>query len=163
MKSVFSLFENYEGCKQAVDALLEADFDENEMNVLVEEEAAKAYLDVNFQDVSVRSTEALGEGARGLNVLLGVEQPVVLPTIGQVYAAGDIATILAKTAAAPEAAGLRESLKEFGIPSSMVDPIVEALTDGALLFWVRTTEQRAAEAREILEAHNETHVARGIG
>ena len=102
MKSVFALFDAYEDIKETVDELIAAGFDEGEMNVIVDEEVAKGHLDVNLEHVEVKATDELGEEATGLDVMLGVEQPVEVPRLGDVYAAGEIATILARTAASPD-------------------------------------------------------------
>lgn len=154
MKSVFSLFENYEDCKAAVDDLLQEGFDEEEMNVIVDEELAKTHMDVNLEHVVIKATDEIGEEATGLDVLLGVEQPVVIPRLGSVYAAGEIATFLAKTAQASDIESVENTIAEFGIPRSIASSCIETILDGGVLFWVRTSDEQAPKAGEIFRAHN---------
>jgi hypothetical protein len=163
MQSVFSLFEVYEDCEEAVDDLVEQGFDEEEINVIVDEEVAKTHLDVDLDRVDVKATDELGEEARGLDILLGVEQPVVLPGLDEVYAAGDVATVLAKTAASPDTGGLVGALVEFGVSQPIANAYIEAIEDGGLLFWLRTSDDRASEAGEILREHNGLHVTSYAG
>ena len=158
MKSVFSLFESYENCEEAVDELLAEGFDEEELNVIVDQEVAKSHLDVDLERIDVEATEELGEGMEGLEVLLGVEQPVQMPRVGEVYAAGQLATILAKTAAAPDTGGLREALIDFDVAETVASAYEEAVLDGALLFWVRTPDAHASKAAEILRDGGGRHV-----
>lgn len=158
MQSVFSLFEMYEDCEGAVDELIEQGFDEVEFNVIVDEEVAKTHLDVDLGRVDVKATDELGQEAKGLDILLGVEQPVVLPGLDDVYAAGDVATVLAKTAASPDTGGLEGALVEFGVSQRIASVYVEAIEDGGLLFWLRTSDDRSSEADEILREYNGLHV-----
>jgi len=163
MRTVFSLFDAYEDCETAVDELLDEGFKEDEMNVIVDEEVAKTNLDVKLDRVDVKATEELGEEARGLDVLLGVEQPVAMPRVGDVYAAGKLATILAKTAAAPDTGGLREALIDFDVSEPAAGAYEEAVSNGALLFWVRSSDERASEAASILRDHNGINVTSYAG
>jgi hypothetical protein len=159
MQSVFSLFENYEDGRLAVDELLDEGFDEEEMNVIVDAEVAKTHMDVNLERVAIKATDELGEETTGLGIMLGTEQPVAFPPpLGDVYAAGDLATILAKTAAEPGSENLEKALEEFGIPRSMTAAYVEALTNGALLFWMRTSDEQATRVSEILRVHGGTQI-----
>jgi hypothetical protein len=163
MQSVFSLFETYEDCAEAVDELIEEGFDEAEMNVIADEEVAKTHLDIDPGRADVEATDELGEEAKGLDILLGVEQPVVLPGLDDVYAAGDVATVLVKTAASPDTGGLVSALVEFGVSQPIAHAYVEAMEDGGLLFWLRTGDDRASEGAEILREHNGLHVTSHAG
>jgi len=163
MQSVFSLFEAYEDCEEALDDLVDRGFDEEEINVIVDEEVTKTHLDIDLDRVDVKATDELGEEVKGLDILLGVEQPVVVPGLGDVYAAGDVATVLVKTAAGPDTGGLVGALVEFGVSQPMAHAYVEAMEDGGLLFWLRTSDNRASEGAEILREHNGLHVTSYAG
>lgn len=154
MKSVFALFGTYEDVRDTVDELIEEGFEQEEMNVIVDEEVAKGDLNVDLQRVDVKATDELGEEATGLHVVLGVEQPVEAPRMGEVLAAGEIATILARTAAAPGGGSVADTMEEFGVPPSMTGTYIEAVIDGAYLFWIRTSDEEAPQAEEILRVHN---------
>ncbi|MFW6082524.1 MAG: hypothetical protein ACOC8C_00575 [Chloroflexota bacterium] len=158
MKSMFALFPNYEDCQAAFEALLDERFDRQGFNVIVDEAVAKTHIDVDLSEVDVRASEKVGGREEGLDIWLGKEQPVVMPPLGKVYAAGTMATILAKTAAAPDGGGLRDTLADFNVSDPAAKAFAEAMLEGALLFWVRTEDQRASEAAEILRRHNGLHV-----
>jgi len=163
VRSVFALFERYEDCEEALGELLEQGFEEQEMNVIVDQEVAKTNLDVSLQQVDVKATDELGERRTGLDILLGTEQPVDVPRLGAVYAAGDLATILVKTAAAPDTGGLEEALMDFSVSRPIADAYAEGILADGLLFWIRTDDERASEAGEILREHNGVHVASYAG
>jgi hypothetical protein len=152
MKSVFSLFMAYVDCEAAVDELLQEGFDGEELNVIVDAELAKSYMDVNLERVDIQATDELGEEAMGLGVRLGAERPVRIPRLGTIYAAGKLATILAKTADAEGT--VKETLGEFGVPAPTAETYIEGVISGGLLFWIRTSDRRAAKAAEICEVHN---------
>lgn len=158
MKSIFALFTTYEDIRETVDELIAAGFDEGEMNVIVDEEVAKGHLDVNLQRVDVKATDELGQETTGLDVMLGVEQPVEVPRMGQVYAAGEIATILARTAASPGGGSVEDTMEEFGVPASMTGTYIDAVIDGAYLFWIRTGDEQASQAEEIFHDHDASHL-----
>jgi hypothetical protein len=158
MKSIFALFDPYQDIKDAVDELIAEGFDEEEMNVIVDEEVAKGDLDVDLQRVDVQATGELGEEATGLHVMLGVEQPVEVPRMGEVLAAGEIATILARTAAAP-GEGSADTMEEFGVPRAMIETYIEAVIEGSYLFWIRTSDEEAPQVEDILRVHNGSHLS----
>ena len=152
MQSVFSLFENYEDSANVVDALLEAGFDQDEMNVLVDAKLARSAMDANLERIAIKATDEVGEASQGLDVILGSERPIVVPRLGSVYAAGDIATIMAEAAAAPDTEGLEGAMEEFGVPSPQT--CIESIVNGGVLFWIRTEDERVSEAADIFRVYN---------
>ncbi len=160
MKVIFGLYDQYEDARSAVKALLEDEFDPQEMNVIVLQEIAKNHLEVDLDVVSVAVTDEVGERTvSGLDRLLGGEQPVKLPGMEDVYAAGSLATIVARTAAAPGEGGLKAALADFTIPEPVAEAFQVGVGDGGLLFWIRVPDERAARAVELLRLHHGQHVA----
>lgn len=162
MKTIFAMFENYEDAKAAVDELLGREFDEREMNAIVLEEIAKDYMEVNLERVHVKVTEKVGEKtAVGLDHLLGTQQPVEIPGVGEVYATGELATVLSKTAAAPGAVAgsLKAALIDFGVREEVAKAYTVGIKDGGLLFWIRTSDERAPETINVLRDHEGAYVA----
>ncbi len=98
--------------------------------------------------------------AHGLDALLAGQQALNLPDVEEVYAAGEMATILAKTAAAPGTSGeeFRAVLQEFGIPDELSGRYTEGITGGGLLFWIRSDDERAAKAADLLRENHGAHV-----
>jgi hypothetical protein len=161
VRTTFGLFEQFADAEQAVEALLDEDFGKDEMNVIVQEEIAKNELDLSLEEANIAVTNEVGEKtAQGLEALLGGQQPLTLPEVEEVYAAGEMATILAKTAAAPGTTGeeFPTVLQEFGIPTNIARSYTEGIAEGSLLFWIRTDDGRAAKATDLLRKNNGVHV-----
>jgi hypothetical protein len=162
VKTIFGLFENYEDARTAVGELLKKKFDEEEMNAIVLEEIAKDSMEVNLGTVSVEATEKVGEKTvQGLDYLIGVQQPLKIPGVGEVYAAGELAMMLSKTAAAPDAVSgsLKAALIDFGVSEKAAKAYTVGVTDGGLLFWIHTSNERAPEAISVLRGHESAHIA----
>jgi hypothetical protein len=161
MKTIFALFQNYADADEAVDALLEEGFDEEQMNVVIREDTAKENLDLNLHQADVMKTDEVGEQTiHGLQQLLGGEQPVHVPDIGLVLAAGDLATLLSTGASAswaPDQA-LTAALEEFGVPANAAEAYREGINAGGVLTWVRVDDERAAAAAGALRGQNGQHV-----
>jgi hypothetical protein len=157
MKTIFGVFESYPDAEEMIAALLDQDFSQQEMNVIIQEEIAKDNIDIDLQKANVVVTDEVGEKRmRGLDALLAREQPVEIPELQSIYAAGEIATIIAKTAAAPGTTQgeFRSVLNEFGIPEEAAETYVEGIKTGGLLFWIRTDDERAPDAANILRENN---------
>ncbi|HSM54962.1 MAG TPA: hypothetical protein VK879_02305 [Candidatus Sulfomarinibacteraceae bacterium] len=162
MKTIFGLFDTFGGAKEGIEALLEEALDEEQMNVIVREDVAKENLDVNLQAVDVKKTAEVGEQTvRGLAHLLGGQQAVHVPDIGDVLAAGDLATILAKRASslmAPDQA-LAAALQEFSVPEDVAGAYQTGVNEGGLLFWIRVEDGQAAAAANALRTAGATQVS----
>ncbi len=158
MRSVFALFLEYEDCEAAFDEMVGQGFDEQEINVITKEEVAKTHVDVDLERVHVKATDELGSESTGLDILLGTQQPVKLGEVGRVYAAGDMATIVAKTAAA-DGKGLRETLPDFDVSASASDAYVDGLVNDGILLWIRAADDRVSEVANVLRTHNGVRVS----
>ena len=153
MRTVFALFESYREAKRAVDELLARRFDEQEMNVIVQELAARGSMDVNLRTANIDKTDRTGrEGLHGLNRLVAGQQPLPVADVGAVYAAGKMATILARAGSTRESAPsrLKDALVEFDVPEEIAQFYANGVSDGGVLFWLRTDDTRAAEAANVL-------------
>lgn len=165
MKTIFGLFEIYQDAQAIVNELLDQGFPAEEMNVLIQEKVAKEDMQVNLEDANVAVTDEVGEQRlHGLDRLLASQQPVMLPELEEVYAAGELATILAKTAAAPGAAdgGLKAALMDFSVPEEVAQAYEAGVKEGGLLFWIRTSDDRAAKATNVLRKQAQ-HVISPVG
>jgi hypothetical protein len=161
MKVIFALFDNYDDAAEAVDTLLQKGFNENEMNAVVLAEVAKGAMNLNLKTVAVEISNEVGERrVYGLERLLGGKRPANLPDLGEVYAAGNEATILAATATIPDAAdGFKAALAEFAMPEALVDAYQEGIKNGGLLFWLRASDEGASEAAQALREQKASQVA----
>ncbi|NLG51167.1 MAG: hypothetical protein GX552_13750, partial [Chloroflexi bacterium] len=119
MKTIFGLFATYDDAEATTQALLDRGFSEDEMNAIVLEDVAKNEMDVNLEKITVEVSDELGQKrARGLYAMLASRRPFRLAGVGRVYAAGDVASVLATTASLPGTAGtgFQGALEEFGVP-----------------------------------------------
>ena len=71
MKTVFGLFANLEKAKGAVSELLDMGFSGKQINSIIQETAAKDFLDINRHEITVEKTGAFGPKRKnGLESLL---------------------------------------------------------------------------------------------
>ncbi|WP_119069455.1 hypothetical protein [Aggregatilinea lenta] len=132
MKTIFALFDTYEDAKAAVEGLLERDFTPDQINVVLQAPVAK-------------TGQESGDGSATLDRLTREEQPVLLSGSGPVIAAGDLATMLVKSAAAPGTGGLTDALQDLAIPETVAEAFASGVEEGKVLFCVKTDDDRRAE------------------
>jgi len=157
MKSIFGMFERYEDARAAVHTLLGQGFEQDAVNVIVLEEIADDLMQVDQSQVDVKVTDAVGEKtAQGLDPLLGVQHPIAIPRVGEVYAAGELATVLAKTATAPGAVddGLEAALADFGVSKPTAQAYSAGVQEGGVLLWIRSDDAHASTAVKTLRAQH---------
>lgn len=162
MKTIFGLFGAYPDAQAAVNALLDEDFDEGEMNLIVQTEIAKDNMDVDLNRVKVEATAEIGrKTVTGLEAMLAGEQPVNLPDVGNVYAAGELATIMTSTAAMPGETdnGLESALVDFNVSKDAAEKYRAGVESGELLFFIRTDDERASQSAKIIEENGGGHIA----
>ncbi|MGD8466476.1 MAG: hypothetical protein PVI09_21690 [Anaerolineae bacterium] len=156
MKTIFWLFEDYEQARTAVSVLLDKGLTEGNMNAIIGEEIAKRAMEINWEKAPVQVTDEVGrQTLQGLDRLLAGEQPVQLPGVGEVYAAGELATIVAKTASSTRGTdgGLRSALADFQVSSDKADAFRTGVMEGGLLFWVRVDDAKAPQALDVLQEY----------
>jgi hypothetical protein len=169
VKVIYALFKTYPEAREAANALLERGFEAGEMNALVHEEVRdQQELGAGLQ----RTHEALSAAdaatgrtppLRGLDRLLADQRPVEISGAGTVVAGGNLANLLVRAALDPSGPGpgLAPSLAQF-LPADVAERLARGLTGGRLLYWLRTTDDRAAEAAAVLRkaaGASEVHVA----
>lgn len=161
VRTIFALFEGYAEAREAVEELRGRGFDVDGMNAIIYAEAARSAMDVDLRTAGARASDELGRRTlHGLDRLLATEQPVPLEGVGDVLAAGELANMVVATAGAQGAAdgGFVAALVDFGVPREAAEAYQRGVVEGGLLFWMRTDDERAAEARRIIEEHGATHV-----
>lgn len=158
MQTIFSGFDQFADADAVVQALLAANFPVEELNVLVDVQTAKSNLDqVNRARVHVDVTDAIGEQVlSGLALLVGNKQPVAVQGLGQVYASGQLATILASSTTAGGQSGdnAQTILASYGVPVEKAAAYQKLVHTGGVLLWLRSEEQRVSTAAEIFRRHN---------
>lgn len=166
METIFGLIRDYDQGDAAVRALLEGGFEPDQINVVLLESIAKNGMEAGQNRIKVEKSEAHGEpGTHGLDGLLGGEQVVRVQDVGEIYAAGELATVLTKTASVPGTVngGLRSALVEFNVSPETAEFFVKGVKAGGLLFFIRTQDEQIGEAAGILRDHKAEHTVTATG
>ncbi|MGA1874161.1 MAG: hypothetical protein ACMUIA_00980 [bacterium] len=79
----------------------------------------------------------------------------------EVYASGEIATILARTASIQGAAGsgLKMALMDLSMPEGVAEAGRAGIEAGGVLLWLHTSDERAMEAANVLSSHKGAYVS----
>ncbi len=153
MRTIFALFEGYGEARSAVKDLLEQGFDPRDMNVVVQELTARGNMGVEPGVGDVPKVQETREDApQGMDRMIARTQPLTVPDVRPVYAAGEMARIVVNAThkEEPSAAGLKEALVDFDVPEELAEFYRNGVLDEGVLFWMRTEDRRAAEAANIL-------------
>ncbi len=161
MKSVFGLFENYQDAEEAVARLLERGFDQENMNIIVQELMVDNFIDANERTAKVNKTGEVGQKTLfGLDQILAGLQPVATTDVGKVRAAGDIASVMTRTAVAPGSTmDFEEVLQDFGLKEADAEAYLNGLREGDLLFFMRTDNERLPEVYNLLRQYKAKQVS----
>jgi hypothetical protein len=162
VKTIFCLFNSYGEAKTAVNRLLEQGFKTAEMNAIFRAKNAREEMDINWAKAGVQVTDKVGKRTlHGLDRLIGSQRPVALPDVGQVYAAGEMGTIVATAAMSlrPAERGLKPALMGFNVPEEEADAYTLGIQEGGLLFWIRTCGVGAPEVVSTLHHQQNAIIA----
>jgi hypothetical protein len=162
VQTIFGVFKDFAQADNAVHELQDKHFPKEALNVLVHEQAAKSNLDeVNLARVHVDATDTIGEKElSGLALLVLNERPVTVRGLGPVYAAGQMATILASSATTTDQGGedAQSILTSYGVTDKTAETYCTTVAGGGVLLWVRSNDQQTSTASEILRRHNAQQV-----
>jgi hypothetical protein len=156
MKTIFGLFETYGEAQAAVEALLEQGIESDEINAIVQKGVAKSAMDVNLEQAGVAVTDEVGERTlEGLNALVASEKALSVPGVGEIYTAGEVATLMGAAAmrGPEEESGLGAALREFDVPASYAAAYQDAIAGSGVLLFVRAEDEKALDSRRYLEKH----------
>ncbi len=162
-RTVVGVFQTEENAERAVDKLRSRGWDQN-ISILARDEqqeggrgrgeagGRRGQMTGRQQDLSegVATGGALG-GLAGLAATAGL---MTIPGVGPVLAAGPIATTLTGVVTG----GLAGGLIDYGIPEEEGRRYEEDVKRGRILTMVRTDENRARDAEEILREHGADRV-----
>jgi hypothetical protein len=165
MKTVVGLFDYYQDAERAVSELNARGFTSADISVAARDTTLQQRV-VGDKDAAVAESAGAGAvggaavgGLAGLLVGLGA---IAIPGIGPVIAAGTLATALGTTAAGAgigaAAGGLIGALVGLGIPEEDAHFYAEGVKRGGVLVTVRTGDERAPEALNIMRQFNATDV-----
>lgn len=181
MRTTFALYENYDQAKAAVDELLNKDVDPQSINILVQKSAVESAWDVNERTIRAdvsdelpvkehfaleeqrirRKAEEDKQRNKELDILdgmLGRLQPIRTNLAGELLASGDVAKMLARTAA-PGQSALKDTFKEFGIEETTAEAYSEGIRNGQFLVFVRSQDEKSGVVKELLNKSKAKNVA----
>lgn len=152
MKTVVGLYDDWTTASKVVEALINAGFDRNEINLVANDSDqihSEALEGVNVAEGA--ATGALAGGALGGlgGVLLGLGA-LAIPGIGPVIAAGPIAAGLTGAAVGAAAGGLIGALAGWGIPEEEAGYYAEGVRRGGTLVGVSVSDYEVDRAKGIL-------------
>lgn len=152
---VVGIFEDHEQARQAIAALLQAGFSQDEIGVASTHrdefhtaETGAEHLGDNYAATGAVTGVAAGAGVGalwGMAALAGV-----LPVIGPAIAAGTLAALVSSAAAGAAAAGLGGALIGMGIAKDEAVFYEAEVVAGNTIVTV-SSRQRADEARQIIQ------------
>ena len=109
-----------------------------------------------LQEPVAKNGQDASDSATALDTLTRQERPVTLTGVGPVIASGELATMLARSAAAPgTGGGLLVALKEdMAIPETVAEAFANGVQEGKVLFCIKCDDDRRAEyAQTVLTTH----------
>lgn len=154
MRTTFALIRKYDDAKKVVNSLLDKNFGKEEINVIAQKSAVQSAWDINERTIDVDVNKELGkQKVHGLDAMLGRLQPVRTNVAGDLYASGDVAKVITHSIAAPGMeGGLKGALVDFGVNENAAKALDEGIRNGEMLIFVRSSDDRASEAKEVLSA-----------
>ena len=156
MMTIFGLFKGYEEAREAVDLLMENGAEMDELNVLVQADAARAGMEIDRSRAGVDVTDKVGDvELHGLDRLVAGQQAMPVRGIGDLYATGELATMIASAAQGlhQEDRGLEGALEEFGLSADKAASHRKAIRDAGWVVVVRTEDAKARELLALLHDH----------
>src|SRR5206468_3620985 len=118
LATIWGLFDEYEDAEAALAELNRLEVPAEARNAILQESVAKNRSPVDLNKVGVAAAGQFGDRLlSGLDRLVLNQRPVPLTDVGEVYAGGQLATIMTDAAVAPgQPAGLKAALVAFGVP-----------------------------------------------
>jgi uncharacterized membrane protein len=147
-RTIVALFDNTTQAAVAVQDLVNAGFEADDISVVSQNERGDASVSTAGEATAVGvGTGALLGGLGGLLVGLGV---LALPGIGPVLAAGPLASALAGAGLGAAAGGVIGALGELGVPEDEAHYYAEGVRRGGALVVVHTDDDRAERAVNVM-------------
>ncbi len=169
MKSVVGLFDNLEQAYQAVNELKSSGFTRDHISVISRDanNEYSRYVDKDQMHKS-ETAENVGGGTAagagigavlgGLGGFLASIGALAIPGVGPIIAAGPILATLAGAGIGAAAGGIVGALVGLGIPEEEANYYAEGVRRGGTLVVVRTEDQMADRAADILDRFNPVDV-----
>lgn len=171
MRTVVALYDRFEDAQQAVRALRDAGYNQNDINMVARDASGEysRYLENNREGAQEQIHDGAATGAGigavlgGLGGLLLGLGALAIPGIGPVIAAGPIVTALAGAGVGAVAGGVVGALVDMGIPEEHANLYAEGIRRGGTLVVVRTQDNQAEQARMLLNRFSPVDIENRAG
>jgi hypothetical protein len=148
-KNVVALFRHTLEAEDAIAELQKAGFARDHISI-VASNAATASSETGTKNTTAGGAEA-GAVVGGIAGLLAGLGALAVPGLGPIIAAGPLAVALGGAGVGAAAGGLIGALSGLNIPESDANYYAESIRRGAALVSVRTDDEHADRAREVLD------------
>jgi uncharacterized protein (TIGR02271 family) len=153
-KTVVGLFDDFQSAQRAAERLESAGIARGNISIIAGNESGKYEQYVSGTgEVGKDTAKRAGTGAAiggGLGLLAGLTA-LVIPGVGPIIAAGPIAAALTGAGVGAAAGGLIGGLTKGGISEPDANYYAEGVRRGGVLVMVRTSDDMADKAAEILD------------
>jgi len=154
-QTVIGLFDDFETAQRAVNELERAGISRDQISIVAGDESGR-YKDYvsGTGEVGRDTASKAGTGAAvggGLGLVAGL-LALAIPGVGPVVAMGPIAAALTGAGIGAAAGGLIGGLRSAGVPEHHAEYYAEGVRRGGALVTVRTTDNLADRAADILDA-----------
>ncbi len=144
MKLIFSSFKDYAHANAAIKNLLINGIAAKKVNAIVTEKIIRnrIKLEENIENISNKFSP--------LDHLIDSRSPLYSSGLGNIYAAGQLALDMVKTAPSITGDGIRSALQSF-LPTDVSDFYFTTVQNGGVLVWVESDDETAEKTAVILQ------------
>lgn len=163
-KTVIGLYDNFEDARRAIEDLTDSGFAREDISMVASDARGEYKNQMDEGEDSVAGGAATGAGIGavlgGLGGLLVGLGALAIPGIGPVIAAGPLVSALAGAGIGAAAGGLIGALVDLGIPEQEAGYYAEGVRRGGTLVTLKTSDELANKAADIMNRHNPVDVER---
>lgn len=144
MKLIFSSFKEYANANAAIKNLIMSGIAIERVNAIVIEKIMLNQLKKKekTEDISIKQST--------LDKLIDSRAPLYTSGLGNIYAAGQLAQDMVKTAPSITGDGIRSALQSF-LPIDVSDFYFTTVQNGGVLVWVESDDETAEKTAVILQ------------
>lgn len=158
--TVVRLFDEMEDARNAVEALHQAGFADDQISVVASDYRGEyaRYLEGQEEDEGVSEGAGVGALVGGMTGLLIGLGAVALPGVGPIIAAGPLLAALTGGALGTVTGALAGALVDLGMPEDRAGYYTEAVRRGGVLVLVHTDEAKAPLALRAMDRYKSVDV-----
>jgi uncharacterized membrane protein len=163
---VVAMYDRVQDAQEAVKALVDAGFQKEDVSLVVNDTLNTTHRPESEALEGDVSPTAVGAGTGmvigGITGLLAGLGTLMIPGIGPVLVAGPLLTMLAGMGMGAAAGGFLGALVDLGIPEEQAGYYAEGVRRGGSLVSIRTADDRALDAVDILNRYSPVDVNRRV-